>query len=69
MYAYSGILAALYEHERTGVGADVHIAMLDSLGEWLSQPAYFAAGSGASPPRTGARHALPPVHRSARGGP
>jgi itaconate CoA-transferase len=57
MYAYSGVLTALYERECTGVGTDMHVAMLDSLGEWMGQPAQFAAGSGAPPRRTGARHA------------
>lgn len=57
MYAYSGILTALYERERTGRGTDLHVAMLDALGEWVSQPAYYAAGSGTPPPRSGARHA------------
>ena len=57
MYAYSGVLTALYERERTGMGTDLHVAMLDSLGEWVSQPAHYAAGSGTPPRRTGARHA------------
>jgi crotonobetainyl-CoA:carnitine CoA-transferase CaiB-like acyl-CoA transferase len=34
MYAYSGILAALYDRERTGLGTSLHVAMLDALGEW-----------------------------------
>lgn len=42
MYAYSGILTALYERERTGQGATLSVAMLDALGEWMSQPAYFS---------------------------
>lgn len=57
MYAYSGVLTALYERERTGEGTDLHVAMLDALGEWVSQPAQYAAGSGSPPPRSGARHA------------
>ena len=56
MYAYSGILTALYDRDHTGRGASLHVAMIDALGEWMSQPAYFA-GDGAQPPRrTGARH-------------
>jgi len=42
MYAYTGILAALYERERTGRGANLRVAMLDALGEWMSQPFYYA---------------------------
>lgn len=57
MYAYSGILAALYERERTGEGSSFSVAMLDALGEWMSQPYLFAHYGGAAPPRTGAEHA------------
>jgi itaconate CoA-transferase len=56
MYAYSGILTALYDRERTGQGASLQVAMLDALAEWMSQPAYFSRYSGQPPRRTGARH-------------
>ena len=56
MYAYSGILTALYDRERTGRGASLHVAMIDALAEWMSQPAYFASYSGQPSRRTGARH-------------
>jgi crotonobetainyl-CoA:carnitine CoA-transferase CaiB-like acyl-CoA transferase len=57
MYAYSGILAALYERERTGLGTSLEVAMLDALGEWMSQPAYYYGYGGAPARRTGSRHA------------
>jgi crotonobetainyl-CoA:carnitine CoA-transferase CaiB-like acyl-CoA transferase len=57
MYAYSGILAALYERERTGEGAELNVAMLDALGEWMSQPFYYSVYGDEPPRRTGARHA------------
>jgi itaconate CoA-transferase len=56
MYAYSGILTALYDREHTGRGASLHVAMIDALGEWMSQPAYFSHYGGEPPRRTGARH-------------
>ncbi|MGB6457271.1 MAG: CaiB/BaiF CoA-transferase family protein [Streptosporangiaceae bacterium] len=56
MYAYSGILTALYDRERTGRGASLHVAMIDALAEWMSQPAYFASYGGEPSRRTGARH-------------
>ncbi|WP_431236260.1 CaiB/BaiF CoA transferase family protein (plasmid) [Mycolicibacterium psychrotolerans] len=56
MYAYSGILTALYNRERTGQGASLHVAMIDALGEWMSQPTYFSRYGGESPRRTGVRH-------------
>ncbi|WP_317761849.1 CaiB/BaiF CoA transferase family protein [Rhodococcus opacus] len=56
MYAFSGILTALYERERTGLGTALEVAMIDALGEWMSQPYLFTEYSGAPPPRTGTRH-------------
>lgn len=57
MYAYSGILTALLRRERTGRGAALDVAMLDALGEWMTQPTYRAVHGGQEAPRTGARHA------------
>jgi itaconate CoA-transferase len=57
MYAYSGVLTALYERERTGRGGCFEVAMLDALGEWMSQPYYYSVYGGRPSPRTGARHA------------
>ncbi|MBB5850714.1 CaiB/BaiF CoA transferase family protein [Amycolatopsis umgeniensis] len=56
MYAYTGILTALYDRERTGEGASLHVAMIDSLGEWMSQPAYFSRYGQEPPRRTAASH-------------
>jgi itaconate CoA-transferase len=57
MYAYSGVLTALYERERTGAGTTIEVAMLDALGEWMSQPYLYSVYGGQPPRRTGARHA------------
>jgi crotonobetainyl-CoA:carnitine CoA-transferase CaiB-like acyl-CoA transferase len=57
MYAYTGILTALYERERTGEGSHVEVAMLEALGEWMGYAMYFTAYGGTEPERTGARHA------------
>jgi len=57
MYAYSGILTALYERERTGKGSTLDVAMLDALGEWMSQPFYYSVYGQLPARRTGARHA------------
>jgi len=45
VYAYSGILAALYDRERTGNGATLRVSLLDALGELMMQPAYFSCAS------------------------
>src|SRR5574339_241806 len=53
VYAYSGILTALYRREKTGKGGRVEVTMLEALGEWMGYPLYYAHFSGAAPPRTG----------------
>lgn len=57
MYAFSGILAALFDRSRTGSGAVVDISLFDSLGEWMGYPMYFTEYGGSMPPRSGAHHA------------
>jgi itaconate CoA-transferase len=57
MYAYSGILAALYRRERTGEGAAIEVSLFEALAEWMGFPAYFTMYGGKEPPRTGASHA------------
>ncbi|MDH4192013.1 MAG: CoA transferase [Betaproteobacteria bacterium] len=57
MYAFSSILAALLRRERGGEGATIDVTMFDSLGEWMSFPAYFAHYGGTAPTRSGAYHA------------
>ncbi|HJQ30222.1 MAG TPA: CaiB/BaiF CoA-transferase family protein [Rubrobacter sp.] len=57
MYAYSGILAALFRRERTGEGATLEVSLFEALAEWMGFPAYFTLYGGKEPPRTGASHA------------
>jgi itaconate CoA-transferase len=57
MYAYSGILAALFRRERTGDGAALEVSLFEALAEWMGFPAYFTLYGGKEPPRTGASHA------------
>lgn len=57
MYAYSGILTALLNREKTGTGTIIEVSMLEALGEWMGFPAYYAAYGGEEPKRTGANHA------------
>ena len=56
MYAYSGILAALLQRERTGRGGTVKVSLFDALAEWMSNPLQLARLTGKAPERTGARH-------------
>ena len=57
MYAYSGILTALLARTTTGHGTSLEVSLFDALGEWMGQPAHYAAGRGSAPPRSGANHA------------
>ena len=56
MYAYSGILAALLQRERTGEGTALEVSLFEALAEWMGYPLYYAMG-GTPPARTGASHA------------
>ena len=56
MYAFSGILAALYDRERTGAGTHVEISLFDALIEWMGFPLHYAAGAGRAPRRAGTSH-------------
>ena len=56
MYAFTGILTALYQRERTGKGTVLDISMFEALGEWMGYAAYYTVYGGTPPPRTGASH-------------
>jgi crotonobetainyl-CoA:carnitine CoA-transferase CaiB-like acyl-CoA transferase len=56
MYAFSGVLAALYDRERTGEGAAFEVSLFDALSEWMGFPLQYAAGSGRAPVRAGTSH-------------
>jgi itaconate CoA-transferase len=57
MYAYAGVLTALYIREKTGLGTTLDVSLFDALGEWMGSAAYYTAYSGNQPPRSGANHA------------
>lgn len=57
MYAYSNILVALFQRQRTGQGCSIDVSMLESMVEWMSFPLYYSFGGAAPPPRATAAHA------------
>lgn len=57
MCAFSGILAALVERSRTGLGSVVEVNLFDSLLEWMGYPLAYAMHGGTPPQRTGTSHA------------
>jgi hypothetical protein len=57
MYAYTNILSALLQRDKTGEGAHIDVSMLESLAEWMGFPMYYAMDNAPPPPRSGASHA------------
>jgi formyl-CoA transferase len=57
MYAYSGILTALYTRATTGRAHPVEVSLFEALAEWMGQPAYYTRYGGSQPPRLGTQHA------------
>ncbi|CAM5603159.1 CaiB/BaiF CoA transferase family protein [Streptomyces aurantiogriseus] len=57
MYAYSGILTALFTRATTGVARAVEVSLFEALAEWMNQPAYYTRYGGTQPPRIGTQHA------------
>ncbi|MEV7082455.1 CaiB/BaiF CoA-transferase family protein [Streptomyces sp. NPDC093516] len=57
MYAYSGVLTALYTRAVTGEAHPVEVSLFEALAEWMGQPAYYTRHGGTQPPRLGTAHA------------
>ena len=57
LYAFGGILLALRDRDRTGVGQHVDIALFDSILSTLSMPAGILQATGRTPRRMGNEHA------------
>jgi itaconate CoA-transferase len=57
MYAYSGILTALYQREKSGKGTRIEVTLLEALAEWMGYPLYYTHFGGTAPKRTGPDHA------------
>lgn len=58
-YAYSNILAALYQRERdpSKRGCNIDISMLESMVEWMGFPMYYTYENAPGPTPAGASHA------------
>src|SRR5262249_14640284 len=57
MYAYAGVLSALYQRRDTGRGQALEVSMLEALGEWMGYPYLYSGYGGLDPPRLGASRA------------
>jgi len=58
LHAYSAILGALYQRERTGKGTRVEITMFEAMVEWMTHPLMYAHFGGKAPRRSGPDHAI-----------
>ncbi|WP_406193836.1 MULTISPECIES: CaiB/BaiF CoA transferase family protein [unclassified Streptomyces] len=56
MYAYSGILTALFTRATTGTAHPVEVSLFEALAEWMGQPANYTRYGGIQPPRLGTQH-------------
>lgn len=57
MYATQGVMGALLQRGRTGLGSHVEVSMLEALAEWMGFPMYYAYDGQSQPARSGASHA------------
>jgi crotonobetainyl-CoA:carnitine CoA-transferase CaiB-like acyl-CoA transferase len=46
LFSLSGVLAALFARERTGVGAAIHVSMFDVIAEFMGFALYFTGNTG-----------------------
>lgn len=56
MNAYTGVLQALLERERSGEGSAVAVSLFDSLAEWMMVPLMHHDHGGKAPGRVGLMH-------------
>lgn len=56
MYTAMGILTALFERERSGIGQDIDLSLLDSQTSWLSNIASSFLATGVAPAKRGNVH-------------
>jgi itaconate CoA-transferase len=54
--AYAAILEALYQRERTGEGALLHVSLFAATAEWMAVPFIHHEYAGKAPERVGLRH-------------
>ena len=56
MYAHAGILEALIERQRTGLGKGLSVSLFDALADWMTVPLLHQQYGGAAPARMGLNH-------------
>ncbi len=56
MYAYEAVLEALLARARTGQGEPLHVALFDSVSDWMAVPHLLHEFTGEAPARVGLAH-------------
>jgi crotonobetainyl-CoA:carnitine CoA-transferase CaiB-like acyl-CoA transferase len=56
MYAHTGILQALYERERSGLGKGLSVSLFDAIADWMTVPLLHQDYGGKAPERVGLNH-------------
>jgi crotonobetainyl-CoA:carnitine CoA-transferase CaiB-like acyl-CoA transferase len=56
MYAHAGVLQALLERERTGLGQGLSVSLFDALADWMTVPLLHQDYGGKAPERVGLNH-------------
>lgn len=56
LYAYSAVMEALYQRERTGEGAALKASLFDSMADWMTVPYLQKRYGGKEPQRLGLNH-------------
>jgi crotonobetainyl-CoA:carnitine CoA-transferase CaiB-like acyl-CoA transferase len=57
MYAYTGVLTALFARASSGHGTAIEVSLFDALAEWMGFATYYTAYGGSPPARSGPNHA------------
>lgn len=56
MYAHAGILEALLERQRTGLGKGLSVSLFDAMADWMTVPLLHQTYGGEAPQRVGLMH-------------
>jgi crotonobetainyl-CoA:carnitine CoA-transferase CaiB-like acyl-CoA transferase len=56
MNAYTGVLEALIEREKTGQGKALKVSLFDAVADWMNVPLLYFEGTGKAPKRMGLAH-------------
>lgn len=56
MHAWAGILQALYQREKTGLGQGIKVSLFDGMADWMTVPLLHSEYGGKAPQRVGLNH-------------